>query len=150
MHDLHSEQFVAADIAQVAEFFAQPENLARLTPDWLGFRILTPAPIAMRESALIDYEIRLGPLPMRWRTLITSYDPPHLFVDEQLSGPYSFWHHTHTFEAVAGGTMIRDHVRYLLPFGALGSLVQRLVVRRQLEAIFRHRAQAIAAVFSTT
>ena len=87
---------------------------------------------------------------MRWRTLITSYNPPHRFVDEQLSGPYSFWHHTHTFEAVAGGTMIRDHVRYLLPLGALGSLLQKLVVRRQLEAIFRHRAQAIAAVFSTT
>ena len=147
MHEWRSEQVVAADLAQVAEFFAQPENLARLTPDWLGFRILTPSPITMREGALIDYEIRLGPLPMRWRTLITSYDPPHGFVDEQLSGPYSFWHHTHTFTTVPDGTLIRDRVRYLLPFGVLGSLVQKLVVRRQLAGIFRHRARAITNVF---
>ena len=147
MHHLQRQQFVPVPRDDVFAFFGEPENLARLTPAWLGFRILTPSPLTMKEGALIDYEISLGPLPMRWRTLITDYDPPHSFVDVQLTGPYSFWHHTHTFTPTEGGTLIGDHVRYLLPFGALGGLVQKLVVRRQLDTIFRFREDAIAARF---
>jgi ligand-binding SRPBCC domain-containing protein len=147
MHELIREQFVPVPRDEVQGFFFEPENLSALTPDWLGFRILTPSPVPMHRGALIDYEIQLGPLPMRWRTLITRHDPPETFVDEQLSGPYSFWHHTHTFRAVEGGTLIGDHVRYLLPFGALGRLVNFLVVERQLAAIFRHRERHIAARF---
>ena len=147
MHDLVHEQFVPVPRDEVFAFFGEPENLARLTPSWLGFRILTPSPVPMREGALIDYEISLGPLPMRWRTLITRHEPPHAFVDEQLAGPYSFWHHTHTFTTVEGGTLIGDHVRYLLPFGVLGRLARELVVKRQLDTIFRFREEAIRARF---
>ena len=103
MHTLTTEQTVTAPLAQVSDFFSRPENLARLTPPHLAFEILTPLPVTMRPGAVIDYLIRLGPLPMRWRTLISDFDPPHGFVDQQLSGPYSFWHHTHTFIAVPGG-----------------------------------------------
>lgn len=148
MHELKTEQLVAAPFDEVCAFFRRPENLARLTPPWLGFRILTPSPIAMREGAVIDYIIQLGPVPLRWRSLITRDDPPQCFVDEQLSGPYSFWHHTHTFTAINGGTLVQDHVRYLLPFGPLGVLVQKLAVRRQLKAIFAYRSRAIAAHFA--
>lgn len=147
MYNLVAEQLVPVDIDKVFDFFGEPANLARLTPPWLGFRILTPTPIAMSAGTLIDYEIRLGPLPTHWRTLITTYDPPHSFVDEQLAGPYSFWHHTHTFSPVAGGTLIGDHVRYLLPFGLLGRCVHKMVVRRQLESIFSYRRQVIAELF---
>ncbi len=101
----------------------------------------------MHQGALIDYEIRLGPLPMHWRTLITNHEPPHRFVDEQLVGPYSFWHHTHTFTAVDGGTLIGDHVRYVLPLGTFGRLAHKLVVRRQLETIFAYRKQIVSEMF---
>jgi ligand-binding SRPBCC domain-containing protein len=147
IHELTREQRVARPRDEVFAFFAQPENLGRLTPSWLGFRILTPEPVPMREGALIDYLIRLGPFPTRWRTLITAFEPPVRFVDEQLAGPYSFWHHTHEFLAVDGGTLLRDRVRYLLPFGPLGRLVHALAVRRQLEAIFAHRRRVIADLF---
>ncbi|MCB1182253.1 SRPBCC family protein [bacterium] len=147
MHELVREQVVAAPLDRVFAYFDRPENLARLTPTWLDFRILTPSPVPMERGALIDYEISLGPLPMRWRTLITRYEPPHLFVDEQLAGPYSFWHHTHTFREVPGGTAIGDHVRYELPFGPLGRLAHALVVRRQLDTIFRFRTEAVAREF---
>jgi ligand-binding SRPBCC domain-containing protein len=147
MHQLHTEQFVPAPLEEVFRFFGQPENLARITPGWLGFRILTPSPVPMRPGAIIDYEVKLGPVPTRWRSIITTYDPPHRFVDEQLLGPYSYWHHTHEFAEAPGGTLIRDTVLYLMPFGPLGRLARALVVRRQLEGIFDHRRKVIEELF---
>lgn len=148
VHVLERTQRVPAPLDEVFAFFARPENLVEITPPNLGFQILTPSPIAMKEGAVIDYVVRLGGVPMRWRTLITCHEPPHKFVDEQLSGPYSFWHHTHTFGALAdGGTELGDVVRYVLPFGRLGDLVHSLAVHRQVEGIFNHRRQVIAARF---
>ena len=144
---LISEQFVPRPRDEVFAFFARPENLGTITPPWLDFRILTPSPVPMERGAVIDYVIRLGPLPTRWRTLITHYDPPRLFVDEQLQGPYSFWHHTHDFVEKEGGTLIRDRVLYVLPFGPLGALAGGALIRRQLDAIFAHRRRVIAARF---
>ena len=66
------------------------------------------------------------------------------FVDRQLRGPYALWHHTHTFEPVPGGTLLRDVVRYRLPFGPFGRLVERLFVRRDVERIFAYRHEVIA------
>jgi ligand-binding SRPBCC domain-containing protein len=147
MHEITSTQRVDRPLDEVFAFFARPENLARITPGWLGFRILTPPPLVMERGAVIDYEISLGPLPTHWRTLITAYEPPHRFVDEQLAGPYAFWHHIHEFEADGDGTILRDHVRYVLPFGALGRLVHALAVRRQLAGIFAHRRRVIHDLF---
>ena len=144
---LERKQFLPVPLDAAFRFFDRPENLAEITPAELGFRILTPSPIAMREGALIDYTIRVLGVPVRWTTLITSYDPPRGFVDQQLRGPYSFWHHTHAFRAVDGGTEMTDTVRYLLPFGTLGGLVHSMGVRRKLESIFEHRSRVIAGRF---
>jgi ligand-binding SRPBCC domain-containing protein len=144
---LRTRQQVPAPLEEVFPFFARPENLAVITPGWLKFTILTPSPIPMREGAVVDYQIGLGPLPTRWRTMITTYDPPHVFVDEQLSGPYSFWHHTHRFEASEVGTLLTDEVRYLLPSGPLGDLVHAVAIKRQLRGIFAHRHRVIADKF---
>lgn len=148
MYELESRQRIDRPRDEVFAFFAQPENLGRITPTWLGFRILTPPPLAMARGAVLDYEIRLGPLPTHWRTLITAWNPPHRFVDEQLAGPYSFWHHTHEFAEDGDGTVIRDHVRYVLPFGILGRLVHAVMVRRQLAGIFDHRRRVIDDLFN--
>jgi len=141
---------VAAPLEEVFPFFAQPENLAAITPPSLGFRLLTPTPVAMKEGAVIDYVVHIAGLPLRWRSLITCYEPPHRFVDEQILGPYSFWHHTHTFgPASGGGTELGDVVRYALPFGPFGDLAHALAVRRQLDGIFAFRRRVMAERFGS-
>lgn len=124
----------------VFPFFADAANLARLTPEWLKFRILTTPPIEMREGAVIDYRISLFGIPMYWRTLITVWEPPNRFVDEQLRGPYRYWRHEHTFDEVEGGTVLGDRVEYAVPFGAL---TDRLFVSGNLRRIFDHRARVM-------
>jgi ligand-binding SRPBCC domain-containing protein len=148
LHVYETEQLVPGPPEAVFAFFDRPENLVRVTPPRLRFQLLTPTPIRMREGALIDYAVRLGGLSVRWRSLVTAYEPPHRFVDEQLCGPYSFWHHTHAFAAAEGGTLVTDRVVYALPLGPLGELAHALFVRRQVAAIFAHRRRAIAAHFA--
>ena len=137
---LQTEVWLPRPQSEVFAFFAEARNLEAITPPWLKFEVLTPAPIEMRPGALIDYRIRVHGFPIRWRTEITEWQPPHRFVDVQLRGPYTLWHHTHTFEARDGGTLCRDHVRYR-PRG--GVLVHRLFVRRDVERIFQYRQQRL-------
>ena len=144
---LQRQQLVTRPLHEVFDFFSKPDNLGRLTPRGMGFQLLTPAPIQMKDGAVIDYAIRLYGKDLRWTTLITLFDAPHKFVDVQLKGPYSFWHHTHVFTATGDGTMITDEVRYAMPFGLIGRIIHSLVVRHQLQRIFNFRQEQILALF---
>jgi len=150
VYTLQREQWVAEPLERIFPFFSRPENLALITPRSLGFRLLTPRPVNMEKGRIIDYTIRLLGLRVHWRTLITRYDPPRCFVDEQLSGPYAFWHHTHRFEHRNGGTLLNDEVRYALPMVLIGparDLVHALYVRPALLQIFDYRQQVFASLF---
>jgi ligand-binding SRPBCC domain-containing protein len=146
-HVLSRKQFIPLAVREVFPFFESPENLGSITPAWLRFRITTPLTVEMRAGTVIDYTISWMGIPLRWRTLIDRYDPPHEFVDVQLKGPYALWRHTHRFLEVKGGTEMTDTVCYALPFGPIGSLVHTLALRAQLERIFDHRASALARRF---
>ncbi|MBL8885901.1 MAG: SRPBCC family protein [Phycisphaerales bacterium] len=151
---LETRQEIARPLADVFAFFAAPENLEAITPPWLNFRILTPGPIRMERGALIEYKIRLRGIPIRWRTEITGYDPPRMFIDKQIRGPYILWEHTHTFEPSRtddgrDSTRIVDRIRYVprdIPHWVplLGGLLHRVIVRPDLERIFAYRKTQIA------
>lgn len=147
MYTLERTLVVPRPIDEVFPFFADAANLERLTPPLVGFTILTPLPIVMQTGTLIDYKIRVNGIPLRWRTLIESFDPPHSFVDTQLRGPYARWHHTHTFREVPGGTELGDRVEYSLPLGPLGKIAHALFVKRQLRTIFDYRSQVMRELF---
>ncbi len=127
----------------VFPFFADASNLERITPPWLNFKVLTPTPIAMHPGTLIDYRLRWRVVPVRWRTLISTWDPPHRFVDEQIRGPYRIWHHEHIFDRQGSRTVMRDRVHFLAP---LARLSHPLVVRRDIERIFAYRRAAIGRI----
>ena len=148
IHRIEAHTHVGVPVAAAWAFFSDAANLARITPPELGFAIATPQPIEMREGTLIDYTIRLWGIPLRWRTRIAVWEPESRFVDEQLSGPYRSWVHTHSFTSVNGGTDIADEVVYSLPFGVLGQLAAPLV-RLQLARIFRYREAAVARLLAT-
>ena len=145
-HRLETKQVVAADIEETFAFFANAANLDAITPPSLGFTILTPLPIVMREGALIEYRLRLGGMPIHWLTRIDAWDPGLSFTDTQLRGPYALWVHRHSFAPHPDGTLIRDRVDYALPLSYLTAPVHALFVRPMIERIFAYRREVIAGV----
>lgn len=145
VHILERRQRVELPIERAFEFYADARNLEAITPPWLGFE-LTRTPAVLREGALIEYRLKLHGMPVRWKTMIRAWEPPTGFVDVQLSGPYTLWEHTHSFEPDGdGGVTIGDRVRYSLPLGPLGELAHLLFVRRDVGRIFDYRREAVAA-----
>ena len=144
---LERTQVVPVPIGEAFAFFADAGNLEQITPRWLRFRIVE-APEEIAAGARFRYRLSLAGIPIRWRTEIVSWTPPRAFVDVQRRGPFLLWEHTHRLTPVAGGTELYDHVRYRLFLGPLGALVQRLLVRGWVEAIFDYRARQVPRLLS--
>ena len=148
MHCIKKEVLVKRP-EETVEFFNTPKNLAILMPKIMGFKLLTPEPIVMKEGAVFDYTVTLfGLFPIRWTSYISLYDPPHSFVDIQLKGPNSYWHHEHRFESCDEGTRVIDTVHYMLPLGLLGRLANFIVMKPMVSYIFKYRTRVINAMFN--
>jgi ligand-binding SRPBCC domain-containing protein len=141
-HLLKTEMVLPLGLDEVFAFFCDARNLEAITPPELAFRIIAPEPIDIREGATIDYRLRLFGVPFKWRTLISAWEPPYRFVDEQLEGPYRLWVHEHLFQQAGEGTRVTDRVQYRLPFWPVGEAAFPLV-RAHLERIFRYRQRSI-------
>ena len=132
--------------------FERAELLAELTPHWLNFVLLTPPPIRMYQGRIIDYTIRQFGWRLRWRSIISHYQAPDYFVDEQLKGPYSFWFHGHRFvENDDRSTTMIDTVYYALPNwlpNFLSRWLDRIWVRPQLKKIFAYREKRIIEIIA--
>ncbi len=137
-YQLTTETIIDAPLDTVFAFFSKPQNLGAITPPNLSFAILNP-PSAINQGTEIDYRIKLGPVPMSWRSLIDRWVPQEAFVDTQLKGPYSYWYHEHSFEARGQKTIMRDTVDYRLPLGPLGRVAHYFFVSSKLRDIFSYR-----------
>lgn len=145
-YELRRKQWVPRPLEEVFAFFAKAENLEGLTPPFLRFQI-TRNPRVMEAGARIDYKLRIHGLPVRWKTIIEKWDPPHAFIDVQSKGPYKLWHHTHRFWPENGGTALEDIVRYALPFGLFGQAAHWALVSRDVANIFTFRQKKIQQLF---
>lgn len=144
MQTLVSELWLPSPRAKVFSFFADAANLQEITPDWLSFHMLTPAPITMAAGTRIQYRLKIRGFPLRWESEITVWEPPFRFVDEQRHGPYRSWIHEHTFTEKDGGTLVTDRVQYTV-WG--GVLVDRFLVRRDVKMIFDYRTRKLRSLF---
>jgi ligand-binding SRPBCC domain-containing protein len=146
-HVLDSTIWLSRPIGEVFGFFSDALNLEILTPPWVNFHVLTPSPIKMAAGARIRYRLGLHGIPVKWESEITVWDPPHLFMDEQIHGPYRRWHHEHRFAERDGGTDVSDRVEYSVLGGAL---VNWLIVERDVQAIFNYRREKLVELFSAS
>jgi hypothetical protein len=160
-HLLEQRQLVPGRLDEVFEFFCDPGNLERITPDFLRFRIRGMDTPELGEGTHIDYSLRVRGLPLRWRSRILEWNPPYHFVDLQVRGPYRTWHHRHEFRAVEDpetgqpAVEVLDRIHYTVLSAApllrpLESLVDRLFVRRDVGKIFDHRRSSMDALFPAT
>jgi ligand-binding SRPBCC domain-containing protein len=151
MYQLKTKQFVKTDIATCWDFFSDPKNLSKITPQSMGFIVRTELPDKMYEGLMIEYTVSpmLG-IPMNWITEIKTVKNHSFFVDEQRKGPYRIWHHEHHFKEVEGGVEMTDIVSYELPLGILGRLMHPILVKNKLKEIFDYRRQKVDELFIDT
>ena len=145
-YELQARTLIDAPLEETFAFFSKAANLGVITPAAMQFSIQGQAP-PMAAGAVIDYRVRVGPVPVRWRTRITNWEPGRRFADLQEKGPYRFWWHEHIFQADGSRTLMEDRVYYTPPFGIVGHLVHRFFIASTLRRIFQYRGDVIRLRF---
>ncbi len=140
-------QWVPESVDRVFDFYRDENNLQKITPAWLDFRVLDKSTAQVEEGTRINYRLKLKGIPIKWQSLIENWRPPERFSDRQLKGPYRHWFHLHEFAPLAGGTWIGDRVEYRLPLGGAGRLVAGAFVRKDVESIFKYRRQVVEQIY---
>jgi ligand-binding SRPBCC domain-containing protein len=147
MHILTKTTVINKTLSEVFEFFSNAENLNKITPPDMQFKILTPLPIIIKKGTLIDYKIKVNGIPFKWQTEISEWEPNKRFVDKQLKGPYRVWIHEHTFEEKDGKTIMNDHVQFLSPGWFLEPIINKLFIEKKVKGIFAYREKILTNLF---
>lgn len=150
LYTLHTKQNLPISIDQAWDFLSSPKNLKTITPDYMGFHILSGADRPMFAGQIIQYIVTpVLNIPTKWVTEITHVVDKHYFVDEQRFGPYALWHHKHFLKEIPGGVEMEDIIDYKVPFGILGQLVHPILVKPKLKEIFDYRHKKLIELFGT-
>jgi ligand-binding SRPBCC domain-containing protein len=147
MHFLTTTTVINKPLSEVFEFFSNAENLNKITPPDMQFKILTPLPIIIKKGTLINYKIKVNGIPFNWQTEITEWEPNKRFIDKQLKGPYRVWIHEHTFEEKDGKTIMNDHVQFLSPGWFLEPIINKLFIEKKVKGIFAYREKILTNLF---
>ncbi|MGC1514770.1 MAG: SRPBCC family protein [Maribacter sp.] len=150
LYQLHSKQALPISMEKAWDFLSNPGNLKEITPEHMGFHILSGADRPMFAGQIIQYKV--SPFPgytTKWITEITHVEKGSYFVDEQRFGPYALWHHKHFIKNIDGGVEMEDIIDYKIPFGILGQIAHPLIVKKQLLDIFNYREQKLKELFGT-
>jgi ligand-binding SRPBCC domain-containing protein len=150
IYQLKTSQKLPISLEKAWNFFSNPANLSKITPSWLNFEVRTELPEKMYAGMIITYFVRpLLNIPQIWVTEITHVSKPNYFVDEQRFGPYKMWHHEHIFtELKDGGIEMHDIVSYVVPFGIIGRIMNKLIISKKINQIFNYRKTVLDNMFS--
>jgi ligand-binding SRPBCC domain-containing protein len=142
------KQNIPITLDEAWRFLSSPDNLKELTPDYMGFDIISGADRPMFAGQIIQYSVTpiLG-IKTKWVSEITQIEDKKYFVDIQLYGPYALWHHKHFLNKIDGGVEFEDIIDYKVPLGILGRLVHPFLVKPKLEEIFAYRQQKLIEFF---
>lgn len=135
------ESVLNADVEAVWSFHSSAEALNALTPGSRKIRLIS-SDLAVREGAVHEFQVKVGPLWVTWKAKLSAVDSPHGFVDTAVASPFKHWNHKHEFISQSHGTMIRDTIEYVPPFGALGALADNLFISREIDRLFAYRHAA--------
>tara|TARA_Y100000588_G_C13819868_1_gene738934 strand:- start:1 stop:462 length:462 start_codon:yes stop_codon:yes gene_type:complete len=150
IYRLHEKQNLPISPTEAWDFLSNPKNLKVITPDYMGFNILTEENKSMYAGQIIQYIVTpIAGIKTKWVTEITHVKEGEYFVDEQRFGPYSLWHHKHFIKEIKGGVQMEDIVDYKLPLGVLGQMVHPLLVKPKLKEIFEYRKSKLTEMFGT-
>ena len=150
VYRIQDEILIKAPLPEVWDFFSNPRNLQKITPKDMQFEhVYEPDDKYVYPGMLLTYKVSplLG-IPLTWVTEINHVEYQKRFVDAQLKGPFSMWHHIHEFQELEAGTIARDILYYGMPFGLFGKLAHSFTVEKQTKAIFKFRKKALSEIFS--
>ena len=148
-YQFHQEQTLNTSIDEVWDFISSPQNLKKITPEYMGFDIRSEnLPAKIYEGMIISYLVKpIFGIKTTWVTEITHVKDKEYFVDEQRVGPYSLWHHQHIIKQQGDKVLMKDIVSYQPPFALLGSIANKFIIRKKLNEIFYYRTAVIEKIF---
>jgi len=148
IYQLSAKIILPISLDEAWKFFSDPSNLKAITPEYMGFNILSSMDESMYPGQIISYMVSplLG-IKMNWVSEITHVEHKKYFVDEQKIGPYAIWHHKHFLKEIEGGTEIRDVVHYKLPISLIANRFHSLIVKPRLKEIFEYRTNKLNTMF---
>ena len=148
IYTLHKTQKLPITLDEAWNFLSNPKNLKIITPDYMSFDIVSKIDRPLYTGQIIQYIVTplLG-IKTKWVSEITHIEDKKYFVDEQMYGPYSLWHHKHFIKEIDGGVEMEDIIDYKVPLGFLGQLVHPILVKPKLEEIFNYRQKKLLELF---
>jgi ligand-binding SRPBCC domain-containing protein len=130
---------------RVFAFHELPDALVRLTPSWEKMRVVQAAP-SLRAGSRAVVAVRVAPLVwIRTESLHTVYEPPFLFEDQQVKGPFGRWHHRHRIVAEGDGARLIDEVDFTPPLGVVGRVFAPRIILPRLRRLFAYRQEVTRA-----